>query len=158
MRFSVRHNDVNAAPPSRTSGLYRRFSARHKRRAQELLPRLRILGPAHSKAPLRQCRVPVRKRPTIMEKRVSRSLHLPRTLHQPSGDLLSRGGYTRRRRRRWLDSNFLSRHSIRHGFRRAEDLSSPIPRILTLTQIPPNMLQQLPISTDSQLHPLLPPR
>ena len=50
-----------------------------------------------------------------------------------------------------------ARRSIRHGFRRAGDLSPPILRILTLTQIPPNMLQQLPISTDSQLNPLVLP-
>ena len=142
-KFPVYGHHVSSTPPSGIARPHRRPPTRHKRRAQELPPRLQILGSAYLKAPLRQCHVLPRERPPIMEKHVSGSLHLPRVLHQKSDDPLSQGGYIRRlgRRRTWLDSGFFLRRALRpESPRCARDISSPIPRILTRAQIPPYMV------------------
>ena len=156
-RLPVLHHDATATSPSGTAGLHRRPPIRHKRHVEELLPRLQTVDPSYSKPPLRRRRIQNRGRPASMEKRVPRSLYFSCTLHHNFVHAVPLGSHGRRRRRAWLDPGFLSRRTLPHELWLAGDLSSPIPRILTRAQIPPRRLRQLPILTDYQPHPLVPP-
>ena len=77
-----RNHDVEFPPASRHIGSRRRPPTQHTRRAQELLPRLQIVGPPHPKIPFRRYQVPDRGKPAIVEGDVSGSFDISCVLRQ----------------------------------------------------------------------------
>jgi len=156
-----RNHDVESTSPTRTVGPYYRFSARHGTCAQELLPRLKIVDPAHPEAPLRPYQVPRRRAPEIVGGDFFRSFNLSFALHQNSIRLLRPRRRSRRCRGGWLDHRFLSRRPpggwrLSIGLPRADSLSRPIPWVVTYRQIAPHGSPRPFIYSEARLRPFVP--
>ena len=102
------NHDVEPRPPSRTAGSYRRPSTRHRRRAQELLPRLQIVDPPDPKAPFRRGQVRYWKKGGIMEADISGPINISRPLRSDSVRRLLQP-HSCRRGGGWFDQRFFWR-------------------------------------------------
>ena len=94
--------------------------ALEQRRTRELLLRFQVVGPADSKTPFRRCQVPNREGPSVMEKHVSGSPHLPCVLRSNFVHRIPSCWRSHRCRRGWLIPTRYTRPAtsliLFHGF------------------------------------------
>ena len=153
------NHDVESTRPSGIAGPRRRPSTRLRRRAQEMLPRLEILGPTRPEASLRRYHAPDGRGPTIVEKNICGSLRLPCALHQSSARWTPSSSHSRRCRRGWLDFDLFSRRTFPRGNPRSArpPVSCPVPRILHSPQISHRFIFDLSALARFRPHPLISP-